>query len=314
MNLQKLELKTRFNEMVTIPIRFRLQWLYLQFIKPSDRKEYKYGIGYVLIARNEGPYIQEWIEYHKLVSGCKTHFYIYDNRSNDNMKEVLDPYIKRGEVTYKYVDAETCPHRQVFTDAVFHGRMDCKYMAFIDTDEFIYPKSDDNILKVVDDVMNKYKDKKPGGICMNWLLFGSSGHETKPEGLVIKNYLYRSKDDYEGNKTFKVIANPRKLKRMHIHNHQYYDPFVTIDEQGNMVPWQFPFNEGSHFTYLSLHHYAVKSKEENRKRNAAGTGTRRKSTMGRGKYKRGFEDKNDVYDDSMLKYAEKLELIMNKQN
>ena len=52
------------------------------------------------IMKNEGPYVKVWIDYHRLV-GVKR-FYIYDNESTDNMKEVLDPYIQKGIVVYKY--------------------------------------------------------------------------------------------------------------------------------------------------------------------------------------------------------------------
>lgn len=46
------------------------------------------------IAKNEGPYIREWIEYHKIVGVER--FYFYDNDSSDNTREVLEPYIRGG--------------------------------------------------------------------------------------------------------------------------------------------------------------------------------------------------------------------------
>ena len=45
---------------------------------------FAHEMGMVAIAKNEGPYIREWIEYHKLVGF--TIFYIYDNDSTDNTK------------------------------------------------------------------------------------------------------------------------------------------------------------------------------------------------------------------------------------
>ena len=35
---------------------------------------------------------------------------------------------------------------------------------------------------------------------VNWAMFGTSGHEKKPEGLVIENYLWRCSEP-EGNLT-----------------------------------------------------------------------------------------------------------------
>ena len=51
------------------------------------------------IAKNEGPYFKEWIEWH-LNHGVDK-FYIYDNESTDGTKNILDPYIKSGIVDYK---------------------------------------------------------------------------------------------------------------------------------------------------------------------------------------------------------------------
>lgn len=61
-------------------------------------EEYKNKLSFVAIVKNEAPYIIEWIEFHKLVGVDK--FYIYDNESSDNLKELLQPYIKSGIVVY----------------------------------------------------------------------------------------------------------------------------------------------------------------------------------------------------------------------
>lgn len=58
----------------------------------TDRKRVYLSI--VCMALNEGPYIKEWIEYHKLVGVER--FYFYDNGSNDNTREILEPYIRGG--------------------------------------------------------------------------------------------------------------------------------------------------------------------------------------------------------------------------
>lgn len=47
------------------------------------------GIALVLIAKNEAPYIKEWLDFH-LKQGV-SHFIIYDNESTDNFQEVLQP-------------------------------------------------------------------------------------------------------------------------------------------------------------------------------------------------------------------------------
>ena len=50
--------------------------------------------------RNEAPYLREWIEFHRMMGVDR--FYLYDNRSEDGWKAVLQPFIDMGivEVTY----------------------------------------------------------------------------------------------------------------------------------------------------------------------------------------------------------------------
>ena len=64
--------------------------------KPLDGRE---GLAVAAIAKNEGPYIKEWIEFY--VKQGVTHFLIYDNDSTDNLEDILQPFIAQGLVTYK---------------------------------------------------------------------------------------------------------------------------------------------------------------------------------------------------------------------
>ena len=58
---------------------------------PLDRRE---GLAVAAIAKNEGPYIKEWIEFY--IKQGVSHFLIYDNDSTDNMYDVLQPYVTGG--------------------------------------------------------------------------------------------------------------------------------------------------------------------------------------------------------------------------
>lgn len=70
----------------------------LRNYKKDEKLNFPYYLSVVLIVKNASRYIEEWINYHRIVGVEK--FYIYDNESNDNLKEVLKPYIKSGIVEY----------------------------------------------------------------------------------------------------------------------------------------------------------------------------------------------------------------------
>ena len=93
------------------------------------------GLAFVLIAKNEAPYIEEWLNFHHKQG--VTHFIIFDNESTDNFHEVLKPYIDSGLVTYHTIKGKK---RQLdaYNMAVHDYGHKFKYMGFIDTDEFVF--------------------------------------------------------------------------------------------------------------------------------------------------------------------------------
>ena len=104
---------------------------------------FKYQLAVVAILKNEAPYIKEWIDYH-LLAGVD-HFYLYDNESEDNLKAKLRPYIKNGIVTYTYYPGKM-KQMVAYNEAIRNYKFECNYMAFIDADEFIFPRNNKAIL------------------------------------------------------------------------------------------------------------------------------------------------------------------------
>ena len=104
-----------------------------------DKDLFLYDLAVVAILKNEGPYLKEWLDYH-LLAGVD-HFYLYDNESPDNQAEVAKPYVEAGLVTYIPFPG-IAMQMPAYNDAINRFKFQARYMAFIDGDEFIYPKSD----------------------------------------------------------------------------------------------------------------------------------------------------------------------------
>ena len=60
------------------------------FCKPKITEK-KYNVAICAIFKNEGPYLKEWLEFNHLI-GIE-HFFMYNNNSEDNYLELLNPYI-----------------------------------------------------------------------------------------------------------------------------------------------------------------------------------------------------------------------------
>ena len=116
------------------------------FISLNFRNEknivFKDYLSVVAIVKNEALYIEEWIEYHKLLG--ITRFYIYDNESTDGLKRVLNKYICNGEVIYKSYPGKTM-QCFAYNDVINQYKYKTKYMAFIDIDEFIVVNSEGGV-------------------------------------------------------------------------------------------------------------------------------------------------------------------------
>ena len=63
--------------------------------KPND--EAKYRVTICCMFKNEGKFLKEWILYNQIIG--IDHIYLYNNNSDDNYLEVLQPFINQGYVT-----------------------------------------------------------------------------------------------------------------------------------------------------------------------------------------------------------------------
>ena len=239
---------------------------YLNYLINND-KQFENELSIVAIVKNEAPYIKEWIEFHKLVGVEK--FYIYDNASEDNLKEVLLSYIKNGEVVYKFYPGKGM-QTKAYMDAVKKYRNKTKWLAVIDLDEFIVPIKGDKITDAINSIQSE-GEKEIASLAVNWANYGYSGHFEKPEGLVIKNYTMRETTNIH----IKVIVNPRTV--VYFNNPHYavqhlFDSYL-INENHQKI--NGPFSEPS-IEKIRINHYWTKSYSEFTK-----------------KIERGFADCND---------------------
>ncbi len=222
------------------------------------KKSPKVYLSVVCIAKNEEPYIKEWIEYHKLVGVER--FYFYDNGSTDNTREVLEPYIKDGTVIYNYIEGK-CLQNLAYADAIVKYKNETLWLAIIDLDEFIVPIEKDNI----PDFLKDYEKYPAVGI--NWLMFDSNGHQTRPlsgGGLVTANYT-RS----ESNFHIKSIINPKKvLSIFNPHYAIYKNDQFAVDENFQII--YGPFTKCHSSDKIRINHYYSKSREEYIKKIARG--------------------------------------------
>ena len=204
------------------------------------------------IAKDEGDYFREWIEWHLAVGVEK--FYIYDNESTDKTREVLEPYIASGVVEYKFFPGKK---RQLaaYDDCLAHHRYDTRWIAFIDIDEFIVPLQDASLTELL-----KRFEEFPA-VEINWLIFGSNGLDEKSAQPVMERFTSHSQPSHVLNRHVKSIVNPRRVFNMIGCHEAAAISGKAADSHGNRVRKSFRDREPQQ-DVIRVNHYAVKSRQE----------------------------------------------------
>ncbi len=254
------------------------QHLVVSSNKSDCSQELKYNLCVCAIFKDEAPYMQEWIEYHKLLG--VEHFRLYNNDSTDNFQEVLEPYILSGEVSllnwpsnpnelgpnYEWVWKTQFP---AYVDAITYFSGVSKWLAIIDLDEFILPLKDASIPSF----LKKYEAY--AGVLLNWHNFGTSGVVDVPQDkLMIETLTLRAKTLDEHNYPVKSIVRP---ERVDITKPICWTPhaWVYLSENDmwispNFQPWHFGVVEVSqarinHYVHRTERHF-VEVKVPNKER------------------------------------------------
>lgn len=204
------------------------------------------------IAKNEGPYFKEWLDWH--ISRGVEKFYIYDNESTDCTREVLQPYIDSGVVEYHYFPGY---RRQLaaYDDCIERHRFDTRWLAFIDLDEFIVPLKD----KSIPDFLERFSDSPV--VEINWLIYGSGGAEKKSPAPVMERFRRHSLPGHRLNRQVKSIVDPRRVFTMTGCHEAARINGKAKDSHGQTITRNFREREPQQ-DVIRINHYAVRSKEE----------------------------------------------------
>lgn len=265
----------------------------------NNNSNFPVQMAVLAILKNEAAYVEEWIEYHRLVGVEK--FYLFDNESSDNLKDVLKRYIEDG-----IVELESLPGKGqqlvAYQMGIEKAKSESKWLAIIDADEFIQPLENENIVK--------FLEQEPiSGMFIGWQVFGSSHHVKRQSGLVIENYLYHADENFIAD--YKMIINPRKVLK--ILNPHYVQLFGRVVDENFKRVIGYPASQLKHALPSSkerirINHYYSKSWEEFQSKANRGyaDGPQDESDMRESRNRAAFDDhdQNTVFDDSMLKYVD----------
>jgi hypothetical protein len=241
--------------------------LFFSLCIQSSCLAYCYDLSICAIFRNEAPYLKEWIEFHRLVG--VEHFYLCSHNSQDNYKEVLTPYIKKGIVELKELQTEIFDNVYNFNEIQCQFYNDCireikgisRWVAFIDTDEFLFPSTSNQLLPAM---LKNYEEF--GGVCVNWQLFGTSGiGKLKYKELLIEKLVCCAHREYKAeiqsngfslysNILIKSIVQPIFVEKFENPHFAYYTPgYYQVNT--DQIPFVGPYSPYVQVGELRINHY-----------------------------------------------------------
>ncbi|MEO8305593.1 MAG: glycosyltransferase family 2 protein [Betaproteobacteria bacterium] len=207
----------------------------------------KHFLSLLAPVKDEESYLLEFINYY-LIQGVD-HFYFYDNDSKIPVVDVIREYRDCCTVLKASGDAV-----QVRAYAHFcrHFKQETNWLAIFDIDEFVLPHKHGSLREFLADYDHC------DGIGINWVMFGDGHHDTRPDGGVIANYLYRAAKQHP---CIKSVVKTRKLVEIgHPHLATLREGSLYVDPHGNRIA--SAYNENHTIDVIQLNHYFTKSKAE----------------------------------------------------
>lgn len=203
------------------------------------------------IAKDEDPFLKEWIAYHSLLG--VEHFYIYDNCSKTPIRKTLGSYVDGSRVTIRRVEGSGM-QLPVYDDCLASFGARNRWIGFLDLDEFALPMRD-NDLRVT---LSEFEDY--GGLAATWHMMGTSGRLARPAGPVIRNYTeaFAVQESYH----VKSFVQPaRTLRAVNPHSFSYIPGFFCVNED------HYPVSPGSQATFsagnlVRVNHYFLRSQQD----------------------------------------------------
>ncbi|MDR1360160.1 MAG: glycosyltransferase family 2 protein [Deltaproteobacteria bacterium] len=229
-----------------------------------------------LIAKDEEYYLKEWCEYHLRIGFDA--LIIYDNGSKMAIKEVLKYLIDIDRVIVHEVPGEF-KQTESYNSCIEQYRDDFKWIAFIDSDEFIFLKKTANIKIFLAEYENY------GGVVANWVNFGTGGLLKRKDNSQIFNFVLT---DNSESSTIKSIIQPAKAKTQGIHGAVFSDNYYAVSS--DHVPlhencYSSPFVNDK----IQINHYLYRTWEDYERK--------LKKKRSNGEYRKAvrFEDEQEQY-------------------
>lgn len=205
-----------------------------------------------LLIKDENDYVNEWLDWH--VSLGFEHFYIYDNGSqipiSDTVNKVYKPYCTFIDFSGDHKNTQMDCYNDVF---IKYGKS-IKWLAFIDTDEFIRTIDGSNI----NDFLSDYEECD--GLYIRWIMYNANGlwkKDSRPQRerfTKVSSHILRKPCG-------KSILRPERVHSVGVHFPDCrIGEYNIVDSNKKLMKWAL--SDFSEDDKIVIDHYFTRSYEE----------------------------------------------------
>ena len=214
-----------------------------------------------MIAKNEGPYLSEWVYYYYILGFDE--IIIYNNESDDDTAIILKNLRKKRElknilkVRNWSKGKDTSPQITAYRDAI--KRCKNEWILFVDADEFLVLHKNNN----VNEFLESFSDETISAIGINWRIYGDSGLEINDGRLVIERFTKCASPDFDVHHHIKTFARVKRINGdIHMHACQTDGRFVMADKQPLVMSVDWGVCNRINYDIAQINHYYSKTKQE----------------------------------------------------
>ncbi len=257
--------------------------------------------------KNEGPFILEWIAYHRAIGF--TGFTVYTNNCDDGTDKIIMRLEQLGLAKHEVnqLRKHHSPQRKALRASETHPyTQKADWLMCADVDEFLNIRVGDGHLN---DLLAATGDVDAISFC--WKLFGNGGVvEYQPE-FVTEQFLWAAPEDrypnYRASGMKTMMRNNEKFVRMKIHRPLLAEgakDLRWVDAGGQEMPTAYhkakwSAHRGFSHEFARLHHYSVRSIDSFLVKRDRGRTNHINSDQGLDYWR--HMNANHEYDDSILK-------------
>lgn len=212
-------------------------------------------LGLCAVIRDEDPFLDEWMAYY-LHLGVEE-FFLYDNGSRIPLRRSLAKFAGPGGAPVRVHDAPGRAMQMVVYNHCLGSYVgQCRWMAFVDVDEFIVPREHDALAPMLQEF------EPYAGLAVNWRVFGSGGHKLRPAGLQLENYTRALEKEHPIHKHVKCVVDPGRAKF-------FFNPHMCMTREPgenvvteNHEPLAAAVTEVPSWEKGQINHYYFRSKQD----------------------------------------------------